>query len=67
MKFVWRFYGILKRNSQDVSGKYEQSTQTPWRAAQCTYIGSRPALLLANRYDFNHNVSLNVFASKVAT
>jgi len=39
---------LLISQAQGVSGKNEQSTQTPWRGAQCSCIGCiglRPALL----------------------
>jgi len=35
---------LLNPQAQGVSGKDEQSTQTPWRGAQCSCIGLRPAL-----------------------
>jgi len=38
---------LLNSQAQGVSGKNEQSTQTPWRVAQCScigWIGLRPAL-----------------------
>jgi len=52
---------LLNSQAQGVSGKYEQSTQTPWRGAQCSCIGLRPALLgqqlfmldLSHRYHFD--------------
>jgi len=30
---------LLNYQAQSVSGKNEQSTQTPWRRAQCSCIG----------------------------
>jgi len=30
---------LLNSQAQSVSGKNEQSTQTPWRGAQCRCIG----------------------------
>ena len=36
---------LLNSQAQGVSGKNEQSTQTPWRRAQCSCIGLRPTLL----------------------
>jgi len=30
---------LLNSQAQGVSGKNEQSTQTPWRGAQCNCIG----------------------------
>jgi len=36
---------LLNSQAQGVSGKNEQSTQTPWRGAQCSCIGLRPALV----------------------
>jgi len=36
---------LLNSRAQGVSGKNEQSTQTPLRGAQCSCIGLRPALL----------------------
>jgi len=38
MEFIWRFY-LLNSQAQGASGKNEQSTQTPWRGAQCSCIG----------------------------
>jgi len=35
---------LLNSQAQGVSGKNEQSTQTPWRGAQCSCIGLTPAL-----------------------
>ena len=35
---------LLNSQAQGVSGKNEQSTQTPWRGAQCSCIGLRPAM-----------------------
>jgi len=40
---------LLNSQAQGVSGKNEQSTQTPWRGAKCGCIGCiglRPALLV---------------------
>jgi len=40
---------LLSSQAQGVSGKNEQSTQTPWRGAQCSCIdciGLRPVLLM---------------------
>jgi len=40
---------LLNSQAQGVSGKIEQSTQTPWRGAQCSWIGCigfRPALCI---------------------
>jgi len=41
---------LLNSQSQGVSSKNEQSSQTPWRGAQCSCIGCiglRPALRIA--------------------
>jgi len=35
---------LLNFQAQGVFGENEQSTQTPWRGAQCSCIGIRPAL-----------------------
>jgi len=35
---------LLNSQAQGVSGKNAQFTQTPWRGAQCSCIGLRPAL-----------------------
>jgi len=32
---------LLNYQAQGASGKIKQSTQTPWRGAQCTCIGLR--------------------------
>jgi len=37
---------LLNSQAEGVSGKNEWSTQTPWRGAQCSCIGFRPALLV---------------------
>jgi len=37
---------LLNSQAQGVSGKNEQSTQTPWRGAQSSCVGLRPALTL---------------------
>jgi len=39
---------LLNSQAQGVSGKSEQSTQTPWQGAQCSCIGcigTRPPLV----------------------
>jgi len=41
MEYIWR---LLNSQAQGVSGKNEQSTQTPRRGAQCSCIGLRPVL-----------------------
>jgi len=33
------FYFVLNSQAQVVSGRNEQSTQTPWHGAQCSCIG----------------------------
>jgi len=44
---------LLNSQAQGVSGKNEQSTQTPWRGAQCSCIGCiglRPALCACMKF-----------------
>jgi len=36
---------LLNSQAQGVFGKNQQSTQTPWRGAQYSCIGLRPALI----------------------
>jgi len=36
---------LVNSQAQVVSGKNEYYTQTPWRGAQCSCIGLRPALV----------------------
>jgi len=50
---------LLNSHAQGVSGKNEQSTQTPWRGDQCSCIGLRPALLILSMLT-SGGVALNV-------
>jgi len=43
MRCISRFYNY---RAQEVSGKNEQSVETPWRWDQCNCVGLRLALLL---------------------
>jgi len=36
---------LLNSQAQGVPGRNEQSTETPWRGAQCSCIGLRQALV----------------------
>jgi len=45
---------LLNSHAQGVSGKNEQSTQTPWRGTQCSCIGLRPALSVREMKVFLH-------------
>jgi len=54
---------LLNSQAQGVSGKNEQSTQTPWRGAQCSCVGLRPALLL--RTQGRRNVIMKANISRI--
>ena len=65
---------LLNSQAQGVSGKNEQSSQTPWRGAQCSCIGSRPALetlpkhltewcSVTNKFDIQFFLRKNVWKS----
>jgi len=48
---------LLNSQAQGVSGKNEQSTQTPLRGAQCSSIGLRPALAVRSQIETGADVS----------
>jgi len=48
---------LLNSQAQGVSGKNEQSTQTPLRGAQCSSIGLRPALAVRSQIKTSADVS----------
>jgi len=47
MEFICRF--VLNSQAQGASGKNEQSTQTPWRGAQCSCIDLRLGANICNQ------------------
>jgi len=57
---------LLNSQAQGVSGEEEQSTQTPWRGAQCSCIGLRPALTMVMAYGSLRHLGENTSLHKTS-